>query len=160
MRTRFFLRLVLVVLPTVGIMLVWLAFLPHQGGAVSAADAAPPAGETAPLPTPTPDPRWVEIVRARRAAQGAAPEASLPTINLNLATGSVAGRVPSPAMVEIALLDQGQEVCTGSVLPVLDGGVSGAQDGPSCDAPGVQKIAFFSLTFHPDHLNYNKTTIA
>ena len=126
MRARILLRLVLVILPTIGLMLIWLAFLPRLGQASSPAAIAQPAGEQAPTqaptPAPTPDPRWVEIVRTRDSANGAAPDASLPTINLNLTDGYVAGRVPSPVMVEIAITDQGQVIASRSVLPVPEEG--------------------------------------
>jgi hypothetical protein len=126
MRTRIYLRLVLVLLPTVGLMLIWLAFLPRQGQASSPAAIIQPAGEQAPTqaPTPaaTPDPRWVEIVRQQDFNSGAAPGAAHPTINLNLTDGYLAGRVPYPSAVDIAILDQGEELGTWTVMPTPEGG--------------------------------------
>jgi hypothetical protein len=126
MRTRILLRLVLVVLPTVGLMLIWLAFLPRQGQASSPAAIIQPAGEQAPThaPTPavTPDPRWVEIVRQQEFNRGAAAMAAPPTINLNLTDGYLAGRVSYPSAVDIAILDQGVELGTWTVMPTPEGG--------------------------------------
>jgi hypothetical protein len=126
MRTRIFLRLVLVILPTVGLMLIWLAFLPRQGQASSPAAVILPAGEQALIQSPAsaaaPDPRWVEIVRQQDFRSGGAAMAALPTINLNLTDGYLAGRVLYPSAVEIAILDQGVELGTWTVMPTPEGG--------------------------------------
>jgi len=126
MRARILLRLVLVVLPTVGLMLIWLAFLPRQGQASSFAVILQPAGEQvptqAPTPAATPDPRWMEIVRTQGSGGGASLDAALPTINLNLTDAYVAGRVPYPSTVELALKDQGELLTTWYATPVPEGG--------------------------------------
>ena len=127
MRTQILLRLVLVVLPTVGLMFIWLAFLPRQGQASCARGYHSSCGRTGshprrPRPPPPLTRARVEIVRARDSVHGAAPEAAPPSINLNLTDGTVAGRVASPAVVEVVLIDQGQVIGSLSVLPVPDGG--------------------------------------
>jgi hypothetical protein len=124
MRTRFLLRLVLVAIPTIGLMLLWLAFLPRQGQASAPAASLAPAGAEAavqaPTPVPVPDPHWVELVRAHESGRESLLAQPL-SMNLNLTQGFIAGRVPSAAWVDIAVMDQGELIDESSVMPVFDG---------------------------------------
>jgi hypothetical protein len=148
MRARFLLRLILVVIPTIGLMLLWLAVLPRQGqaaprnplsigdlpmGSAAIQTIAPVGFGSAPIPTiaqvgspaPTPDPRWLEIVRAQASiwntpAGNAAAAASI-TINLNLTDQLAAGRVPSAAPVDIKVMDQEIVLSEVTAMPVFDG---------------------------------------
>lgn len=142
MRTRILLRFGIVFIGTIGLMLIWLAFLPRLGQATPLTSAAQPAGvqvpdgvlygrgdpggimhgqgDPAPAPIPTPDPRWVELVRAR-ALQGNAPSAQSLTINLNLTDSFISGRAPTAAQVVITIKSQDQVVNNMPVMPVFDG---------------------------------------
>jgi len=70
-------------------------------------------------PPPTPDPRWIALVKGETEAVRA-PQVITPTINLNLTDGYVAGRVALPNPVYITVTRDGVNLYSRVALPTLD----------------------------------------
>ncbi len=87
----------------------------------SAPDPFPPTGVTGGGEAISPDPRWLDLVRAR-AASGVRLQSATPSLHVHLTDRTVAGRVPSPAPVSIRVVRGEAQVAAATAIPFPDGG--------------------------------------
>jgi len=86
----------------------------------SAPNPSPPTGVAGGGEVISPDPRWLDLVRAR-AASGVRLQAATPSLHVHLTDRTVAGRVPSPAPVTVRVSRGETTLHTLTVQPVPDG---------------------------------------
>jgi hypothetical protein len=85
-----------------------------------APNPSPPAGVTGGGEGIPPDPRWLDLVRAR-SASGVRLQSATPSLHVHLTDRTVAGRVPSPAPVTVRVSRGETPLQTMTVQPVPDG---------------------------------------
>ena len=85
-----------------------------------APNPSPPAGVTGGGEGISPDPRWLDLVRAR-SASGVRLQSATPSLHVHLTDRTVAGRVPSPAPVTVRVSRGETPLQTMTVQPVPDG---------------------------------------
>lgn len=112
--------------------LLWLSVLIGVVGALagialsspqadaSALASSPPTGVAGGGESISPDPRWLDLVRAR-SASGARLQSASPSLHVHLTDQIVAGRLPSPAPVTVRVSRDGTTLQTVTVQPVPDG---------------------------------------
>ena len=112
--------------------LFWLGILIGVLGALAGIALSSPQTDASALrPSPpaeaigggeaiSPDPRWLDLVRAR-AASGVRLQAATPSLHVHLTDRTVAGRVPSPAPVTVRVRRGETTLHTLTVQPVPDG---------------------------------------
>lgn len=86
----------------------------------SALASSPPTEITGGEESISPDPRWLDLVRAR-SASGPRLQSAIPSLHVHLTDRIVAGRVPSPAPVTVRVSRDGTTLHTTTVQPVPDG---------------------------------------
>ncbi|MGQ9717569.1 MAG: hypothetical protein ACUVR6_07750 [Anaerolineae bacterium] len=112
--------------------LLWLGILIGALGALAGAALSSPQADASALapPPPTgvaggeesisPDPRWLDLVRAR-SASGVRLQSASPSLHVHLTDQTVAGRMPSPAPVTVWVSRGEATLQTTTVQPVPDG---------------------------------------
>lgn len=86
----------------------------------SALAPSPPTGVLGEGESISPDPRWLDLVRAR-SASGPRLQSASPSLHVHLTDRTIAGRVPSPAPVTVRVSRDGTPLHTTTVQPVPDG---------------------------------------
>jgi len=97
--------------------LFWL-LLPSAGQASPMSEVPTSVSLLKPSPPPTPDLRWLALIRAQQPHPLAAPQIASPSINVHLTDGFVAGRVAIAATVALSVTRAGSQVAHATVAPV------------------------------------------